>query len=296
MHILTKVLLVIVALLAVAIVPLASVNAYNESRFELKYRDADLQRAAAEKSLENERNAKAAMQQKSEDDSKSAAERLASAQKDVDAKSAALRTAESELTAMRSTQQGILAQLESLAATFKANQLITASLTTELQDIRGKAIDAQRRAAELDAALAERTAELEVAEMARRQLQEAHKALEEANAASKTSLDQYIAAYGQLGGSRAGAVAQPVADRNVAATIIDVRARDGSTFAEINAGSRDGVKVGWTMMIGDGATYIGNIKITHVDVNRAVGVIELENASARGEVKVGQRAIARAGE
>ena len=49
-------------------------------------------------------------------------------------------------------------------------------------------------------------------------------------------------------------------------------------------------------MIGDGATYIGNIKITHVDVNRAVGVIELENASARGEVKVGQRAIARAGE
>ena len=80
MHILTKVLLVIVALLAVAIVPLASVNAYNESRFELKYRDADLQRAAAEKSLENERNAKAAMQQKSEDDAKSAAERLASAQ------------------------------------------------------------------------------------------------------------------------------------------------------------------------------------------------------------------------
>ena len=160
MHILTKVLLVIVALLAVAIVPLASVNAYNESRFELKYLKADLQRAAADKSLENERNAKAVMQQKSEDDAKSAAERLASAQKDVDAKSAALRTVESENTVMRSTQQGILAQLESLAATFKANQLITASVTAELQDIRVKAIAAQRSAAELDAALAERNAEL----------------------------------------------------------------------------------------------------------------------------------------
>lgn len=296
MHILTKVLLVIVALLAVAIVPLASVNAYNDSRFELKYRDADAARAASDSALASERNAKSAMQQKAEDDAKSASERLAISQKEVDTKSAALRKAESELTSMQATQQGILAHLESLDATFKANQVITASLASELQDVRGKAIDAQRRMAELDAALSERTAELEVAEAARRLLEEERKRLEEENLASKNSIDQYIAAYGQIGGSRAGAVAQPVADRNVSATIIDVRARDGSTFAEINAGSRDGVQVGWTMMIGDGATYIGNLKITHIDVNRAVGVVELENASARGEVKVGQRAIARAGE
>ena len=296
MHILTKALLVIVALLAVAIVPLAAVNAYNDSRFELKYRDADAARAASDAALTSERNAKAVMQQKAEDDAKAGAERLASSQKEVDAKSAALRKAESELASMQATQQGILSHLESLDATFKANQLITESLASELRDVRGKAIEAQRRMAELDAALAERTAELEVAEAARRLLEEERKRLEDENLAAKTSIDQYIAAYGQIGGSRAGAVTQPVADRNVSATIIDVRQRDGSTFAEINAGSRDGVQVGWTMMVGDGATYIGNLKITHIDVNRAVGVVELENAAARGEVKVGQRAIARAGE
>jgi hypothetical protein len=67
-------------------------------------------------------------------------------------------------------------------------------------------------------------------------------------------------------------------------------------LAEINAGSRDGLKAGWVLTIGDGGTFIGNLRVTEVDVNRAVGVVELEDASNRGEVRVGQRAVARAGE
>jgi hypothetical protein len=72
--------------------------------------------------------------------------------------------------------------------------------------------------------------------------------------------------------------------------------RDGAALAEINAGSRDGVKAGWVLAVGDGSTFVGNLRITEVDVNRSVGVIELEDAGSRGEVKVGQRAVARAGE
>ena len=87
-----------------------------------------------------------------------------------------------------------------------------------------------------------------------------------------------------------------VATRNVSATIISVRRDGNSTLAEINAGSRDGLQTGWTMTIGDGSTFIGNLRITEVDVNRCVGVVELEDRAARGEVKVGQRAIARSGE
>jgi hypothetical protein len=67
-------------------------------------------------------------------------------------------------------------------------------------------------------------------------------------------------------------------------------------LAEINAGSRDGLKPGWVLTIGDGGTFIGNLRITEVDVNRSVGVVELEDAANRGEVRVGQRAVARAGE
>ena len=69
-----------------------------------------------------------------------------------------------------------------------------------------------------------------------------------------------------------------------------------ATLAEINAGSRDGIKEGWVMTIADGANFIGNLRIVQVDVNRAVGIVELEDATTRGEVKSGQRAIARKGE
>jgi hypothetical protein len=49
-------------------------------------------------------------------------------------------------------------------------------------------------------------------------------------------------------------------------------------------------------MIGDGATFVGDLRIIRVDVNRAVGIVELEDASGRGEVRSGQRAVARKGE
>ena len=68
-----------------------------------------------------------------------------------------------------------------------------------------------------------------------------------------------------------------------------------STLAEINAGSRDGVQPGWVMSIADGGKYVGNLRITTVDVNRSVGVVELEQAG-KGEVRTGLRVIARKGE
>jgi hypothetical protein len=49
------------------------------------------------------------------------------------------------------------------------------------------------------------------------------------------------------------------------------------------------------MSIADGGKYVGNLRITTVDVNRSVGVVELEQAS-KGEVRTGLRAIARKGE
>ena len=85
------------------------------------------------------------------------------------------------------------------------------------------------------------------------------------------------------------------ADRSLSATIINVRRGADTTMAEINAGSRDGVQPGWVMSIADGGKYVGNLRITTVDVNRSVGVVELEQAG-KGEVRTGLRAIARKGE
>ena len=130
-------------------------------------------------------------------------------------------------------------------------------------------------------------------------LQEEVKRLGDEKDTAVATIAEYVASVGELAKARAGAVgdtARVVATKNLSATIINVRRGAEAPLAEINAGSRDGVKAGWVLTIGDGSNFIGNLRITEVDVNRAVGVIELEDAGTRGEVKVGQRAIARAGE
>ncbi|MDA0214542.1 MAG: hypothetical protein O2875_04180 [Planctomycetota bacterium] len=87
-----------------------------------------------------------------------------------------------------------------------------------------------------------------------------------------------------------------IADRNVTASILNVRRNDNLVYAEINAGSRDGVKVGWTMTIGDGSRFIGKLLITSVDVNKSVGTVELEDIASRGAVRVGQKVTIRKGQ
>ena len=105
---------------------------------------------------------------------------------------------------------------------------------------------------------------------------------------------------GSLGGALRPAFLEALdrltADRSLSATLVDVKREPDATLAEINAGSRAGIKEGWVMTIADGSNFVGNLRIVQVDVNRAVGVVELEDAETRGEVKPGQRAIARKGE
>ena len=299
MHVLTKIFVVLVALLAVATVPLVAVNATNEGRFQNRFKDAEAARAAAEATLAAERAAWLASQQKVETDLREAQARLADLEKQVDSKAVAARKAEQELAGAKAAQASMAASLEVLAQSGKASTELTDALVAELSGLRSKAMEAEKRLAQLQERYDETEANLEVADAARRKLQEEIKRLGDEFAAAKSSLAEYAAAFGDLGKFNAGAVgdgARVVADRNLVATVICVR-RDGTApLAEINAGSRDGIREGWTLAVGEGASFVGNLRIVQVDVNRAVGVIELEDAAARGEVKVGQRAVARAGE
>ena len=61
MHILTKIFVVLVTLLAVLMVPLVVVYAYNENSYEAKYQSAMAQAAAARSSFESSKAANAAV-------------------------------------------------------------------------------------------------------------------------------------------------------------------------------------------------------------------------------------------
>ncbi len=299
MHVLTKIFVVLVALLTVVIVPLVAVNATNEASFKQKFKNAEQLRATAETNLAAERTSALANQQKLEADLTAVQSIVADLRSQVAMRSASASKAETELAGTKAAQASVDASLQLLAQNGKANGELTDALVTELRGLRTKTMDAEKRLVQLQEAFDSSQSSLEVADAARRALQEEVKRLGDEKDTAVATIAEYVASVGELAKARAGAVgdsARVVATKNLSATIINVRRGAEAPLAEINAGSRDGVKAGWVLTIGDGSNFIGNLRITEVDVNRAVGVIELEDAGTRGEVKVGQRAIARAGE
>jgi hypothetical protein len=194
---------------------------------------------------------------------------------------------------------GLQASLDVFAQTDRAKAMLTDALVGELSDVRVRAMAAERQTIELDQAISEVQNQLDVADAARRKLQEEVVRLTEQKDQALGTVAKYVAFVGDLPEARAGATgggARVPADRDLSSTVIAVRRSSDGTLAEINAGSRDGVKDGWVLAITDGSQFIGNLRIIETDVNRATGVVELEDASARGEVKPGMRAIARKGE
>lgn len=299
MHVLTKIFVVLVALLTVALVPLVAMNATNEASFQKKFKDAEASAATSQATLAAERSASQAAVQKLESDIRAMEGKVADLQKQVDTKSVATRKAEQELAGSKAAQASVAANLELLAQSGKANSTLTDSLVAELRSLRTKSMDAEKRLVDIQEAFDASQSSLEVADAARRALQEEVKRLADEKDNALATIAEYVASVGEISTARAGAVSDKtrvVATKNLAATIINVHRSGNVPLAEINAGSRDGVKTGWVMTIGEGSAFIGNLRITEVDLNRSVGVIELEDANARGEVKAGQRAIARSGE
>jgi cell shape-determining protein MreC len=111
--------------------------------------------------------------------------------------------------------------------------------------------------------------------------------MKEDQARALDKLQRYAAQYGDLS-ARPTALTGSLPDRTLIAGVANVRYDSNRTLVEIDAGSRDGVKMDWQMTIGEGADFIARIRIIEVDINRSVGVVDLE----RGSIQIGQRVYA----
>lgn len=297
MHVLTKLFIVLVSLLAVAIVPLVAVHATNEGTFKSKWVEERGAAAAAANMYSAAKSEWTATQQNLEATIAQLQDQLNAAKKDADRKSADLRKAEAEVAAAKSMQAQINSNLEIMTRTGQANQTMVASLVDEVRKLRTEVVSAQVQVVELDRTLAEVTVQLEVADAARKALQEEIQRLTEERTAMVATVETYRNMYGPIAGVAVGAagdVARIPADRDLTATVIGVDRSGDRALAEIDAGSRDGVKPGWTLMVGSDNQFVANLRIIRVDMNRATGVIEHEGT--RGTVSVGQKARASRGE
>lgn len=293
MHVLTKIFVVLVSLLAVLLVPLVVVYAHNEDNYKGKFQSAQTRAAIAVQELqqigETHATERAQLQQQLQG-LMSDKEALA---KDRDTSMADVRGLRKDVALATSRQDKITAHLSTITAAVDAGQKLMEALMDEVRTMRSEALAAERRAVELDEALRDKSKQLEVAVAARRAMQEEIQQLKEEHA---RALDQ-IAVYGQKYGRLEQEGFEPIAplQTDLDATVVNVRRGLQQTLAEINAGSRDGIKEGWEMTIGRRGTFLGILRIITVDINRATGVVELEDPEGRGRVEAGDRVFTRAG-
>jgi hypothetical protein len=298
-HILTKILVVVVSLLVAALVPLAAVSSTNQSVFKKQAADAQaaMKTRDAESAVAKDAyNASlAALQAKSA--SLEAQLRAATMERDKEVQIRADKEREAERARLEVAD--LKGQLNAASANDTLQTKLIDAMRQDIESARTQYLAAEKARMELQDSLARMQGDLDSESAARRQLQEQLQRVSDEKERALADVQRYAALHGSAS-PRAGATSDAglpvVADRSLSATVIDVKREPDAILAEINAGSRDGVKEGWVMTIADGSNFVGNLRIVQVDVNRAVGVVELEDVEARGEVKSGHRAIARKGE
>lgn len=300
MHILTKIFIVLTSLLSVALVPLVMLNAANEETFKKKWideqarsKEAVFAKEAAQRLQETE--VRAAMD--------SATDLRVRLERVTQERDGALSEAVKAAAQMAGTQEQfnrLTANLQVLTESNKVSGDLAAAVIAELNSLRTQLTSALEENNNLDREKAVLQNANEVLTASNRRLKEDLDKAGKEKADAQAKVSQFVAQVGDLPGARPGAIrdvaAKVPADRALSATILGVRRGASGTLAEINAGSRDGVQPGWTMTIADGGKFVGNLRITTVDVNRSVGVVELEDAANRGEVKAGLRVMSRKGE
>jgi vacuolar-type H+-ATPase subunit I/STV1 len=286
---------VLVSLLAIFMVPLVVVSTMNQEHWRQDALDMQTQVSAAQaqhrtgqqtflarEAQLNEQLAKYSQMQQAQ------VAELEACRIARDEAETRLITAESRIVSLDGVQR-------TLSQGVKTAEELNRKLVTDLETLRERALTAERRRVELDERLAELDSQLQVAEAVQRALREENTQYKRDQRSLEAAIGEYTARYGSISGDVLTADEGIAPDRNIEATVLDVARSSERTLVEIDAGSRDGVQDGWVMTIGNGGTFIGRLRIIQVDLNRATGVLTLENGS-RGLAKSGHRAYALAGQ
>ena len=285
MHILTKIFIVLVTLLAVAMVPLVATYTTNESSYRAKYREVDDQRRVATTRANNAEHTLST-------------QRL-EMQTELDAKDSVIGTLRSDQSNTRVTIESLQAQvgrLESQLAQSNANlqALLSASevnsemklrFVSENYELRNELVAAERVVMEMEDQLEDAVFASTLSKRGKEKAEEERHNVEKQLDSLQLQLDSYFSKYGAL--ALTSVVETGIApDRALTSTVLTVSRNNNDVLVEINAGSRDGVKKGWIMTVGKDGTFLGRLQVEKVDINRSIGRVTLEDSS-RGLVVPG---------
>jgi hypothetical protein len=267
LHIVTKFLVVIAAILSMLLAGLAIAYSYNADRI------------VTELTIQKDRAAKADAQAAAVT-SQAAAERESLQQK-MSALEASLQEATGKVASLQGENTRLLAEVNSLkqasvshtaqindfTAVVQTYAALNKAQSDELAMLRRKELEASRQEIELTDRINDLDGELTVTREANRSLQEQLVAMQE-------QLDRGLAAGSSTPGSASGQEVYLRAPVGFMARVTDVRDDAGATLVEIDAGVSDKLKSGMSLNITRGSDYLGRLVLTDVQQNRSVGRVD----------------------
>ena len=295
MHILTKIFVVLVCLLAIFMVPLVVVSTMNQEHWRRDALDMQTQVSAAQAQQRTGQQTFLAREAQLNEQLTTYSHTQQAQVAELEACRIARDEAETRLITAESRIVSLDGVQRTLAQGVKTAEELSRKLVTDLETLRERALTAERRRVDLVERLADLDSQLQVAEAVQRALREENTQYKRDQRSLEAAIGEYTARYGSIAGDVLAADEGIAPDRNIDATVLDVARSSERTLVEIDAGSRDGVQNGWVMTVANGGTFIGRLRIIQVDLNRATGVLTLENGS-RGLAKSGHRAYALAGQ
>lgn len=277
MHVLTKTLVVLAAVLSVALSALVIAYAVNTDRIAADYANSLRRVTVAEANLsaslsayntsETQLNATIAALNNQLLQAKTARDDLA-------AENATLRTAAAKA---ESERQSVVNKIAELGETTKTQAEIIKNYREENSSLRNSDLNLRTRQAELDDRINDLESQREV-------LEQNYRALQEQIAEAKRSQEQLLSGGGS-GSAGALAPAPDIKGRVEAVQYDNVLKK---TIVKINIGANDRVGKNMSFYITRGSTFVGRVQVTHdPDLKFAVGELVLLNPGQ--EVRVGDQ-------
>jgi len=278
LHPLTKIFVVLQALLSVLVAALVIPLAVNNNTWKTRWNEADARAKAAEAAADLSvgiagRSEAAATQklQSIESEKQQLLATLAQRQTEI----VELR---SQLAAAQQAAAAISAQIETLTATTQTQANIVKTQGDEITRRRDESLELHKNNIELQDSLRDTMTKLDAALEAQKVLQEQLASVNE-QLDSARSMGSMMAANTQT--EEPAVIASPM---TVGRVLRVDSLPSGERLVEIDLGTRDGLAQNMKFLVHRNGAFMGNLFITSVDVNRAVGRVDLEQA---GGVQVG---------
>ena len=261
MHVITKILVVLATMMSILLAAMAVAYTANADRVRSDYESMRTRESAQTQTLKSSEAASATARDRLNDRITELNDELARVNREMIALQQDNTRYMAESEASKAEAVAVLAKIDQLAATVATQSELISSYRSEVTALRDNELSYARREIDLADRINELSGQLEVAQETNRALQE------------RLSEAQFTS--GRPGSASNGT--RSTAAAPVRAQIIELRQDPGSgaTLAAIDAGTNDRLRKNMELSIVRGSEFIGKLTLESVDLNEAVGRVDL---------------------